>query len=147
MGPLRYIFDEKLLTFDVKATFKQATLDIGICIVHYFNKVLAEITKHAFPAYAFCKQKRYMFRHLVKHRSMKLHNLVSRLQEMNAYFAKFPSDTEGQESANVPAEGIMGITYHSMPTTWKNKMIEQGSNYADYTITKKTHFFGATVEN
>ena len=53
MGPLRYTFTEHLLIGDAKATFNQAALDIGICTIDNFNKVLAEMTKRVFPAYAF----------------------------------------------------------------------------------------------
>ena len=56
-GPLHYTFTERLLTDDVKATFNQAALDIGIHTVDNFNKVILEMTKHAFPAYAFCKKR------------------------------------------------------------------------------------------
>ena len=41
----------------------------------------------------------------------------------------------------------MDIIYHSMPNTWKNKMIEQGFNYADSTIKEMTDFFETRVEN
>ena len=41
----------------------------------------------------------------------------------------------------------MDIIYHSMPTTWKNKMIEQGFNYADSTIKETTQFFETRVKN
>ena len=51
------MFIERLLTGDTKATFNQAALDIGIHTVDDFNKVHLEMTKHAFPAYAFHKQK------------------------------------------------------------------------------------------
>ena len=34
-----------------------------------------------------------------------------------------------------------------MPTTWKNKIIEQGFNYADSTIKKMTDLFETGVEN
>ena len=44
-----------LLTGDVKATFNQAALDIGMLTNDNFNKVLAEIFKDTFPAYAFCE--------------------------------------------------------------------------------------------
>ena len=47
------MFTECLITGDAKATFNKAALDIGIRTVDNFNKVLAEITKHVFPAYAF----------------------------------------------------------------------------------------------
>ena len=35
----------------------------------------------------------------------------------------------------------MDIFYHSMPTMWKNKMIEQGFNYTDSIVEKMTDFF------
>ena len=34
-----------------------------------------------------------------------------------------------------------------MPATWKNKMIEQGFNYAASTIKEMTDFFETNVEN
>ena len=124
MGPSRYMFTERLLTGDAKATFDQAALDIGILTVDNFNKVLAQMTKHAFPTHTFHKQKRYLRRHLDKHRSMKLRGFISRLQELNVFLEEFQPDTEGQETAPLPSDEIMDIIYHSMPTTWKNKMIE-----------------------
>ena len=59
-GPLRYLFTEHILTGDAKAIFNQAALDISICTVDNFNKVLLEMTNHVFQAYAFCEQKRYL---------------------------------------------------------------------------------------
>ena len=112
----RYIFTDRLWMTYAKATFNQATLDIGIGTVVNFNKVLAEMTKHVFSPYAFREQKRYLCRHLIKPRWMKLRNFISRLQELNAYF---PSDTEGQETTPPP----YGYHLHSMLTTWKNKLI------------------------
>ena len=136
-----------MLTGDAKATFNQASLDIGIRMIEIFNKVLAEITKHAFPAYAFWKQKRYLHRQLVKPRSMKISSFISRLQKLNAYFEDFLTGTECQETAPLSTDGIMDIIYHSMPTTWKNKMIKQGFNYADSIIKEMTDFFETRVEN
>ena len=136
-----------LLTGDVKATFNQAVQDIGICMVENFNNVLLEMTKYAFPAYAFREQKRYLRRHLVKPRSMKLRSFISRLQELNAYLEECPPDTDGQETVPLPADEIMDIIYHSMPTTWKIKMIEQGFNYTDSTIKEMSDTFETRVEN
>ena len=67
--------------------------------------------------YVFHKQKRYMPRHVVKPRSMKLHRFIGRIQELNAYLEEFLPHTEGQETAPLPADEIMDIIYHSMPTT------------------------------
>ena len=63
------------------------------------------------------------------------------------YFKEFPSDTKGQETAPLCADEIMDIIYHSMPTTWKNKMIEQDFNYADFTVKQMTDFFETRIEN
>ena len=45
---------------------------------------------------------------------MTLRSFISTLQELNA---------EGQETAPLPADEIMDIIYHSMPTMWKKMMI------------------------
>ena len=79
-GPLRHMFIKGLLTDDTKATFNHATLDIGIWTVDNFNKVLAEMTKHAFPACVFSKLKRCLYIYLITPRSMKLCSFISRLQ-------------------------------------------------------------------
>ena len=105
------------------------------------------MTKHTFPAYAFCEQKRHLCRHLVIPRSMKLRSFISGLQELNAYFEEFLPDTEGQETAPLPADEIMDIIYHSMRSTWENKMTEHGFNYVDSTIKEITGLFETRVEN
>ena len=108
----------------MKATFNQVALNIGVRTVDNVNKVLAEMTKHTFPVYAFREQKKYLRRYLVQPRSMKLRRFISRLRELNVYLEEFPPDTEGQETASLPADEIMDIMYNSMLTTWKNKIIE-----------------------
>ena len=78
---------------------------------------------------------------------MKLCSFISRLQELNAYLEEFPPDIEGQETEPLSADEIININYHSMPTTWKNKKIEQGFNHADSTIKEMTGFYETRVEN
>ena len=73
-------------------TNDQAVLGIGIRTVDNFNKGLAEMTKHTFPAYAFHEQKRYLRRNPVKPRSRKLHCFISRLRELKAYLEEFLPD-------------------------------------------------------
>ena len=97
MGLLKYTFTEHQLIGEMKATHNQAALNIGIRTVDNFNKVLAEMIKHSFAAYASRKQNWYCRRHQVKPRSMKLSSFISRLQELNAYLEEFPPDTEGQK--------------------------------------------------
>ena len=114
-------------------------MDIGIRPIDNFNKVIADMTKHAFPTYTFRKQKRYMHRHLVKPRTMILYSIISSLH--------FHPETEGQGTAPLPADEIMDIIFHSMPIMWKNKMIAEGFNYADSTIKDMTDFFETMVED
>ena len=90
---------------------------MNIHTIDDFNKVLAEMTKHAFPEYAFRKQKRYLRRHLFKPTIMKLCSFISRRQELNSSLEQYPPDTEGQETAPLPAHELMDIIYHSMPNT------------------------------
>ena len=90
-----YMFTERLLTVDANATFNQAALGIGIHTVDNFNKVLMEMTKHACLTHAFYEQKRYLCRHQIKPWSIKLHTLISRLQELNTYLVEFPADIPG----------------------------------------------------
>ena len=65
---------------------------------------------------------------------------------MNAYLGELRPDSEGLETVPLPAEEIMDIIYHYMPTSWKNKISEQGFNYADSTIKEKTDLFETRVE-
>ena len=55
-GPLRYIFTERLLTGDAKATLSHAALDIGIRTVDNLNKAHMEMIKRAFLSYTFQEQ-------------------------------------------------------------------------------------------
>ena len=98
------------------------------------------MTKYAFPAYAFYKQKRYLRRHLSELTCIKLHIFISRFQEINTYLEEFSSDTEYKETEPFPTDKIMYIIYQFMPTMWKKKMIEQSFNYTDSTIKEMTKF-------
>ena len=42
---------------------------------------------------------------------------------------------------------IMDIIFHSMPTAWKYKTIEQGFNYEDSTVKEIADFFETAEEN
>ena len=59
---------------------------------------------------------------------------------------EFPPDTEGQETAPLPTDEIMDIIYHLCPPH-ENKMIEEGFNYADFTVKEMTKIFEIKVEN
>ena len=78
---------------------------------------------------------------------MNLRSFISRLQQLNAYLEDYLPYTEEQETAPLPADEIMDIIYYSMTTTWKNKMIEQSFNYADFTAKEMTDFFETRLEH
>ena len=65
---------------------------------------------------------------------------------MNTYLEDYHPDTEQQGTAPLPTEEIMDIIYHSMSTTLKDNMIEEGLNHADSTIKKMTEFFETRVQ-
>ena len=65
---------------------------------------------------------------------------------MNAYLEDSPPDTEGQETAHLPADEIMDMIYQSMLTMWKNKIIEQGFKYTDSAIKEMTDCFETRVK-
>ena len=79
MGSNPYNFTKRLLKGDMKATFNQTALNIGTHTVKNYNKVLIEMTKHVFPSYASHKQQRYIYRFLMRSRSMKINTYVIRL--------------------------------------------------------------------
>ena len=60
---------------------------------------------------------------------MTLGSFVSRLQEFNAHLGEFPYDAPGQETPTLSTDEVMDIMYRSVPTSWKNKINEQGFNY------------------
>ena len=72
---------------------------------------------------------------------------------MRVTYSRMPFSTKsfrlihGQETVPLSADEIMDIIYHSMPSTWKNKMIEHNFNYADATIKEMTDLFETRVEN
>ena len=46
-----------------------------------------------------------------------------------------------------PVDEIIDIIDHSIPTMWKNKMIEEGFNNTDSTVKEIADFFETRVEN
>ena len=50
---------------------------------------------------------------------MKIHNLMSKLQELNTYLEEFLPDVPGQKTTPLPIDEIIDIVYRSMPTMWK----------------------------
>ena len=56
-------------------------------------------------------------------------------------------NASGQEFKPLPTDEVKDIIYDSMTTTWKNKIIKLGFNYADSSVKEMTDFFETRVEN
>ena len=78
-GLNQYNFTRKLLKDDAKATLNQAALDIDVCDVDNYRKILLEMNKYSFSSHASCKQQSYFCRFIIEHMSMKLCTFIDRL--------------------------------------------------------------------
>ena len=74
------------------------------------------MTKNAYSRNTSREQNRYLHKHLIKARSMKLCTFTSGLQKPNTYFREFPSDTGGKTTP-FPTDEIIDTIYHSITTT------------------------------
>ena len=54
-----------------------------------------DLTTYIFPKHAYREQRRYMRRFLKKPETMHVRTFVSRVQELNNYLLKFPTETNG----------------------------------------------------
>ena len=71
---------------------------------------------------------------------MKARSFRTRLIQLNTYLPYFSPDCPGQQVTSLPDDDIKEILYHTMPNTWKKKMVEQRYNYLD-------EFFETRIEN
>ena len=140
-------FMERVMKGDAKAEFLQQANLVGTRTVANFNTVMATMTVHVFPTYAYRDQRRYMQTYLKKPHEMKVRSFTTRLIQLNTYLPYFPPDRPGQLVTSLPDDDIKEILYHAMPNTWKKKMIEQGYNYLDGPIHAMAEFFETRIEN
>ena len=116
------------LTPAYDTTFNQAAKVIGVGTIYNFNKVLAEMMKHAFPAYAFRKQMRYLRRHLIKKRSMTLRSFtilrfyLTHTTGWNV-ISKFSKEKNGRKAFKALRERYEGSSYHDLIKTQANAMM------------------------
>ena len=134
---------EQVLKGDAKAKSLQQT-DFGdSCIVANFTTVIAAMTVHVFPTYAW----QYMQNYIRKPPDMKVQSFTAKLIQLNTYLPYFPPDYLGQLVTSLPDDDIKEILYHAMPNTWNKKMIQQGYNYLDDPINSMAEFFETRIEN
>ena len=123
-GPPMYKCMERMLKGDAKAEFLQQDNLVVSCTVANFTTVMATMTVHALPTYAYCDQKQYKQRYLKKPPDMKVRTFTLRLIQLNTYMPYFPPDLPGHLVASLPDKDIKEILYHAMPNMWINKMAQ-----------------------
>ena len=92
-GPGRFDYTLRLLTGNAKATFEHKARDITPHKVANFDTALKAMMKHIIPTHVYREQKRHLCRYLKKPTDMKVRKLVTRVVEINRFFAHFPSET------------------------------------------------------
>ena len=70
---------EKVLKDDAKAEFLQKSNLVGSHIIANITMIMATLTVHVFPIYAYCDQRRYMQRYLKKPPDMNVWSFTTRL--------------------------------------------------------------------
>ena len=138
---------EKVLKGDAKAEFLQQANLVGSGTVANFIKVMATMTVHIFPTYAYCHQRRYTQRYLGKSPEMMVQSFTTRLIQLNKYMLYFPPDRPGQLVTSLHVDDIKEILYHTLPNTWEKKMVEQGYNYLVGSIHSTAEFCETRIEN
>ena len=108
---------ERVLKGHAKAEFLQKASLAGSHIVANFTTVMATMTVHIFPTYAYCDQSRNMQRYLRKPPHMKVLSLTTRLIQLNRCLPLFPPDRPGQVVISLPDDDIKEILNHAMPNT------------------------------
>ena len=68
----------RLVNDDAKVEFTQQANLIGSCTVGNFTTIMVTMTVHIFPVLAYQDQKRYMYRNLMKPKTMKVCTFTTR---------------------------------------------------------------------
>ena len=125
---------ERVLKGDAKAKFTQHANLVGSRTVGNFTTIMATMTVHIYPVLAYQDQKQYMYRYIRKIKTMKVLTFTTRLIQLNNYLPYFLPDCVGLMFTALPDDEVKKILYHTMPNSWRKKMIEQGYNYLYWSI-------------
>ena len=77
----------------------------------------------------------------------KVQSFMTRLIQLNKCSRHFPPNHPRQLVTSLPDDNIKEIFYHTLPNTWKKKMVEQGYDYLDGPVYAIVEFFGTRIEN
>ena len=127
-GPPTHEFMERVLKGGAKAEFFQR---INLVVSHSFanfTTVMATMTVHIFPTYAYRDRRQYMQRYLRKPPDMKVQVFMTKSIQLNMYLPYLMPDRPGKLVISLPHDDIKGILFYTMAIMWK-KMTEQSYDY------------------
>ena len=136
----KYKLIESLLIGDALTVFNTKSVERGRRTDNNFSKVLMDLTTYIFPKHAYREQRRYMRRFLKKPESMPVRTFVSRVQELNNYLLKFPTETNGI-AESIDQDELIETLYHAMPEWYRNLATVHGFNYVQHSIQEMIEFF------
>jgi len=122
-GPAKYALAKRLLQGEALAQFKIAAQSLGAETIAHFKSTMEQVITDQFPRQSLILQKRFMRRALRKPRDIKIRAFYNRLIEINERLNNFPPHGENQKLNNVE---LLEIAQYAIPTSWYNKMVEQG---------------------
>ena len=145
-GPARFQQAERSLKGECLATFKLKSTRFAQRTVPNFEVILNQMTSHIFPVNAYREQKRYLRRYVKKPKDLSVRDFISRVQELNNYLDKFPTDVEGVMGTRLPDDELKEIIYHAIPNSWRKQMTLQGFNYPTEDIVEMIRFCEQRLE-
>ena len=124
-GSARFELARNLLTGDALSIFNTTAADTTLVMsetLTSFETCLDAVAYAVFPTRAELYQKRYMRRNLEKPTEMSMREFMSRLQEINEYFPKFPLDYNGDKVRKLSEAELVEIGEYAIPQDWQNTM-------------------------
>jgi hypothetical protein len=125
-GPAKFLVARRLLNGDALSVFNAALAALGSNETNAaYESCMDALARHVFPKRALQLQKRYMRRFVRKPAEMSTRQFAARLQELNAYLAKFPTTAPGQPAPDkLDDDEIVDIMEFGVPRSWQRKMVE-----------------------
>ena len=124
-GSARYELARNLLTGDALSIFNTTAADSTLITSETKESCetcLDAVAYAVFPTRAELCQKRYMRRSLEKPIEMSMREFMSRLQEINEYFPKFPVDYNGDSVRKLSEAELVEIGEYAIPQDWQDTM-------------------------
>ena len=129
----KFALARKLIEGDALAAFNEEAGRHRNMTNATLTTCLDAVTAHVFPAQALRTQTRYMRRFLRKPRDMDTRKWSARIQEINSYLPKFPTEN-GNAPAALSEDELLDIMEFGIPAHWQGAMTLQGFNPQSHSV-------------